>query len=180
MKSILISSCTSTNYFTNNNPISGHIGHIELPLPVCNPLFYGTILQLLKLSCIHCHRFRVPELNKELFLVRQRLLKEGLIIEAQQVQFFTQNMEVSLTQIWCNQGIKITTIFIFGAQASDVFGDPDEIDASINISEQRKKKLKSEVGNETDDLHRLRRDCDERLESNKRSVGIPLKSGLPS
>ena len=71
-------------------------------------------------------------------------------------------------------------IFIFGAQASDVFGDPDEIDASINISEQRKKKLKSEVGNETDDLHRLRRYCDERLESNKRSVGIPLKSGLLS
>ena len=53
-----------------------------------------------------------------------------------------------------------------------MFGDPDEIDASINISEQRKKKLKSEVGNETDDLHRLRRYCDERLESNKRSVGI--------
>ena len=67
-------------------PIAGHIGHIELPLPVCNPLFYGIILQLLKLSCIHCHRFRVRELYKELFLVRQRLLKEGLIIAAEEVR----------------------------------------------------------------------------------------------
>ena len=69
--------------------ISGHIGHIELPLPVCNPLFYGIILQLLKLSCIHCHRFRVRELYKELFLVRQRLLKEGLIIAAEEVRVST-------------------------------------------------------------------------------------------
>ena len=62
----------------------GHIGHIELPLPVCNPLFYQTILQLLRLTCVHCHRFRVPDLVKEVFLVRQRLLTAGLIIEAQQ------------------------------------------------------------------------------------------------
>ena len=61
----------------------GHLGHIQLPLPVCNPLFYSTILQLLKLTCITCHKFRVPEYQKELFLVRQKLLERGLIIAAQ-------------------------------------------------------------------------------------------------
>ena len=65
--------------------------------------------------------------------------------------------------------------FVFGAQASDVCGDPDEIDASINITgTQSKKKLKSQAGsmlaggNETDELHRLRRYCDEVLERNKK------------
>ncbi|XP_059079806.1 DNA-directed RNA polymerase I subunit RPA1-like [Tigriopus californicus] len=61
----------------------GHIGHIELPLPVCNPLFYSTILQTLKLSCVACHKFSVADYVKELFLVRQKLLAQGLIIAAQ-------------------------------------------------------------------------------------------------
>ncbi len=61
----------------------GHVGHVDLPMPVCNPLFYGTILQLLKISCVRCHRFRFSELEKELFLVRQSLLEQGMIVEAQ-------------------------------------------------------------------------------------------------
>lgn len=64
---------------------TGHIGHIDLPLPVCNPLFHQTILQILKLSCMTCGRFRMPEYLKKLFLVQQKLLERGLIIEAQQV-----------------------------------------------------------------------------------------------
>ena len=62
----------------------GHIGHIELPLPVCNPLFYSTILRLLKMTCLQCHRFRVAEHLKKLYNVQQRLLDCGDIIAAQQ------------------------------------------------------------------------------------------------
>jgi len=62
----------------------GHIGHIELPLPVCNPLFYSTILRLLKMTCMQCHRFRVPEHLKKLYYVQQQLLDCGDIIAAQQ------------------------------------------------------------------------------------------------
>ena len=62
--------------------------------------------------------------------------------------------------------------FIFGTQASDVCGDPDEIDASITITEASKKSKKKLAmlagGNETDELHRLRRYCDEVLERNKK------------
>ena len=64
----------------------GHIGHINLPLPVCNPLLYSNILQLIKLSCITCHKIRVPAIVKKLFLVQQGLLEQGLIIAAQQVR----------------------------------------------------------------------------------------------
>ena len=68
---------------------------------------------------------------------------------------------------------QIVSLFL---QAEDVCGDAEEIDASINVTggSQSKKKLKSEAGrlslggNEAEELHRLRRYCDEVLESNKK------------
>ncbi len=38
----------------------GHLGHIILPLPVVNPMFYINIQRLLKVTCIHCHRWGMP------------------------------------------------------------------------------------------------------------------------
>lgn len=61
----------------------GHYGHIELPLPVCNPMFYKTLLSLLKMTCMTCHRFRIEDHLKKLYLVQQKLLDKGLIIAAQ-------------------------------------------------------------------------------------------------
>ena len=74
--------CTTCYLTAESCP--GHLGHMELPLPVCNPLFYSTILRMLKISCMHCHRFRVPEHIKKLYYVQQRLLDCGDIIAAQQ------------------------------------------------------------------------------------------------
>ena len=120
----------------------GHIGHIELPLPVCNPMFYATILQLLKLSCIHCHRFRVPDLVKEVFLVRQKLLKAGLIIEAQQAD-----------QV-CGDPAEID------ASIDNVAAKPTKKMAAVAML--------ASVGRVDDDLQRLRNYCEEVLESNAR------------
>ena len=39
---------------------SGHLGHIELPLPVINPLFNKTVLQIFRLSCLNCSLVIVP------------------------------------------------------------------------------------------------------------------------
>ena len=66
-----------------SNLCPGHVGHIELPLPVCNPLFYSSILRLLKMSCMTCHTFRVPKHLRKLYLVQQTLLDYGNIIAAQ-------------------------------------------------------------------------------------------------
>ena len=57
------------------------LGRIELPLPVCNPLFYNTILKLLKMSCVTCHRFKIEDHLKRLYLVQQELLDHGLVIQ---------------------------------------------------------------------------------------------------
>lgn len=34
----------------------GHFGHIELSVPVFNPMLFSIIYNLMKGSCIHCHR----------------------------------------------------------------------------------------------------------------------------
>lgn len=38
----------------------GHFGHIELPLPVINPLFSKTLLSLFRMTCLVCHSATVP------------------------------------------------------------------------------------------------------------------------
>ena len=74
---------TCTTCHLNSEHCPGHIGHIELPMPVVNSLFYSTILRMLKITCLHCHKFKMPEYFKTLFLIQQKLLDAGLINAAQ-------------------------------------------------------------------------------------------------
>lgn len=48
-------------YTCSNNVYncSGHVGYIELSLPVVNPLFHKTIFHILKLACLNCHTLQV-------------------------------------------------------------------------------------------------------------------------
>ena len=71
----------------------GHIGHIELPLPVINSLFYQTLHRLLKITCIYCHKFKMPDYCKTLFLVQQKLLDAGLINAAQEASEIAERRE---------------------------------------------------------------------------------------
>ena len=75
--------CTTCHLTMEHCP--GHIGHIELPLPVVNSLFYSTVQRLLKVTCLHCHRFKMPQSKKTLFIVQLELLDAGLINAAQTV-----------------------------------------------------------------------------------------------
>lgn len=40
----------------------GHQGHIELPVPVYNPLFFNQLYIFLRSSCLYCHNFRYNSL----------------------------------------------------------------------------------------------------------------------
>ena len=73
------------------------LGHITLPLPVCNPLFYNTILRLLKMSCVTCHHFKVEDHLKRLYLVQQELLDHGMVIQAQEAQEILLNQTGGMT-----------------------------------------------------------------------------------
>ncbi|KAI5192644.1 DNA-directed RNA polymerase I subunit RPA1 [Nematocida minor] len=84
------SSCEHCHLRHNNCP--GHFGHIDLPLPVYNPMTHPLLSKLLKQACLVCHRFRagkdyVQALTRQLQLARkgyptesnevEQLIKEG-------------------------------------------------------------------------------------------------------
>ncbi|CAB4066759.1 DNA-directed RNA polymerase II subunit RPB1,DNA-directed RNA polymerase I subunit RPA1 [Lepeophtheirus salmonis] len=76
----------------------GHFGHIELPLPVVNPLFYKELLTLIRHSCISCHKLHFSVVKKTLFLVQQKLLDLGLIVESQQCSHLVPTPGTSLDE----------------------------------------------------------------------------------
>lgn len=48
----------------------GHFGHIELPVPLPNPLLIKLIVQIMKCSCWNCHCLRVNPRDLKLLLAR--------------------------------------------------------------------------------------------------------------
>lgn len=59
----------------------GHFGHIELPMPVVNPLFHKGLCMLIKLSCLKCFTFRVPLHIKLLLSAKSKLFSQGQLSE---------------------------------------------------------------------------------------------------
>lgn len=65
---------------------SGHLGHIELPLPVYNPLTMGKMLSLLKIQCFSCHRLRIRPALVKTYTSCLRLVKRGRTKEARELE----------------------------------------------------------------------------------------------
>ncbi|KAF4318105.1 hypothetical protein BBO99_00001037 [Phytophthora kernoviae] len=63
----------------------GHLGHIELPVPVYNPVLFNVLLTLLKRKCFTCHKFRVASASSRVIRVKILLLDNGFTDEAAQL-----------------------------------------------------------------------------------------------
>ncbi|KIJ70148.1 hypothetical protein HYDPIDRAFT_78326 [Hydnomerulius pinastri MD-312] len=63
------------NYFT----CPGHYGHIELPAPVYHPLFMTNMYNVLRGTCLFCHRFKTRRSVMSKFVAKLRLLEHGLL-----------------------------------------------------------------------------------------------------
>ncbi|OAD54192.1 DNA-directed RNA polymerase I subunit RPA1, partial [Eufriesea mexicana] len=57
----------------------GHFGHIELPMPVVNPLFHRGLCMLIKLSCLNCFNLQIPPYVKLLLSAKLKLLQQGYL-----------------------------------------------------------------------------------------------------
>ncbi|THH26811.1 hypothetical protein EUX98_g7375 [Antrodiella citrinella] len=79
-KQDICSTCHLT-YFT----CPGHFGHIELPVPVFHPLFMGKMYDLLRGTCLFCHRFKVSRAELVKTVAKLRLLDSGLLVPAKLV-----------------------------------------------------------------------------------------------
>lgn len=83
---ILCTTC-SNNVFK----CPGHMGHIELPLPVVNPLFHNTVITFMTSSCLSCHKILLPEARKHLLVAQLQLLDKGYVTDALDIeQLFIQ------------------------------------------------------------------------------------------
>ncbi|DAZ96934.1 TPA: hypothetical protein N0F65_012037 [Lagenidium giganteum] len=60
----------------------GHIGHIELPVPVYNPVLFPHMINILKRKCFTCHKFRVASSTSRIIRVKILLLDNGFFEEA--------------------------------------------------------------------------------------------------
>uniref|UniRef100_A0A8C6DK03 DNA-directed RNA polymerase subunit n=1 Tax=Moschus moschiferus TaxID=68415 RepID=A0A8C6DK03_MOSMO len=67
---------TCVQDFTN---CSGHLGHIELPLTVYNPLLFDKLYLLLRGSCLNCHMLTCPRAVVHLLLCQLRVLEVGAL-----------------------------------------------------------------------------------------------------
>uniref|UniRef100_A0A3P9N1Q4 DNA-directed RNA polymerase subunit n=1 Tax=Poecilia reticulata TaxID=8081 RepID=A0A3P9N1Q4_POERE len=70
IKEVICSTCCQD---FNNCP--GHFGHIELPLPVYNPLFFDKLYLLIRGSCLSCHMLTCPRAAIHLLVNQLRILE---------------------------------------------------------------------------------------------------------
>ncbi|KAK9452749.1 hypothetical protein V1511DRAFT_519383 [Dipodascopsis uninucleata] len=63
----------------------GHLGHIELPIPVYNPLFFSQMYTFIRSACLYCYSFRLKNLEVHKFECKLRLLQYNLIAECEEL-----------------------------------------------------------------------------------------------
>ena len=63
---LLFQSCQTCSLSERDCP--GHLGHIELCVPVYNPISFRTMLRLLKSKCFKCHALRMSKQKVRYFI----------------------------------------------------------------------------------------------------------------
>lgn len=76
--------CTTCGLDEHSCP--GHQGHIELPVPVYNPLFLNQVFLFLRSSCLYCHQLRLNSLEVHKFACKLQLIQYGLLLECQELE----------------------------------------------------------------------------------------------
>lgn len=99
----------------------GHQGHIELPTPVYNPLFFNQMYILLRSLCLYCHHFRLNSLEVHRYECKLKLIQYGLLLECEELD----------------------NMFVNGKSQAE--SDDDEEDDEVASSKQVDPKLKREL-----------------------------------
>eukprot|EP00250_Pteridium_aquilinum_P003381 c13694_g1_i1 orf=235-4305(+) len=73
----------------------GHFGHIDLALPVYNPLVFTPLVKILKHICLFCHHFKMDKKKVQRYADQLELLHHGQEVEASSI--FVNIEEESLT-----------------------------------------------------------------------------------
>ena len=69
----------------DSNECSGHMGHVELNVPLYNPMLLPHLASLLKAKCFGCHTLRLSAHEVRNYELKFALLNRNLINDAQRV-----------------------------------------------------------------------------------------------
>lgn len=110
--------CSTCCQDFNNCP--GHLGHVELPLPVYNPLFFDKLYLMLRGACLACHMLTCPRAPMHLLLSQLKLVDHGAMREVYMAehilnQYLEENPKASGDEI--QQVLKEFTDAVMGANA---------------------------------------------------------------
>ncbi|XXQ33022.1 DNA-directed RNA polymerase subunit [Plasmodiophora brassicae] len=67
----------------------GHVGHVELPVPIYNPLAFKILNKILKQMCQHCHRLRHSGASLQTLATKLGLIDERLLYDADRIDTST-------------------------------------------------------------------------------------------
>jgi len=72
----------------------GHAGHIELCVPLYQPLLFPRLLQILRMKCLNCHQFRLDRHQTLLYAAKFHLLDSGKFKRAMELQDEVQALKI--------------------------------------------------------------------------------------
>lgn len=64
------------------------MGHVELPVPVYNPLFFPQLYLFVRATCVFCQNFKMKSTEVHRYACKLKLLQYGLTRESQQIDDF--------------------------------------------------------------------------------------------
>ena len=76
--------CSTCHLNTFNCP--GHVGHIELPVPVYHVTFMDQLLRLMRSKCAYCSHLRLAPAEINRFICKLRLIEHGLVREVEELE----------------------------------------------------------------------------------------------
>lgn len=114
--------CSTCCQDFNNCP--GHLGHVDLPLPVYNPLFFDKLYLLIRGSCLACHRLTCPRAAIHLLQSQLKLVEHGSmqdVYHAEQIlnQYLDQNVNATGDELQLVLKEFTDTIVGLGSEASN-------------------------------------------------------------
>jgi len=121
----------------------GHASHIELSVPLYNPLAFSQMLLMMKMKCQNCHSFKCGEKGCRVFEAKINLIDRGCVREAMELDDELSKMDVREGNLDANN--------------SDDDGETmgtkngDELDAPLRLSKVDKflaEKASSSVGHD--------------------------------
>lgn len=77
-------SCSTCHLNTFNCP--GHMGHIELPVPVYHVTFMDQLLRLMRSKCAYCSHLRLAPAEINRFICKLKLIEHGLVREIEELE----------------------------------------------------------------------------------------------